>query len=99
MNIENLFDALKKDEMNSALGILCAEFEKQGYSVTINNIEVSSQEFFNNKLETLEQSAKDFNVLLKKENNFEQEFLISFIDYHQFILKEKNPKLNYSINY
>ncbi|MHB1687809.1 MAG: hypothetical protein ACYCVH_10595 [Ignavibacteriaceae bacterium] len=65
MNIEKIFDALSNNKMNSALGIICSELKKQDYSVTINNIEVT-----------------------------EEEFSISFINYHNILLRKKELKLN-----
>ena len=50
MNIEKIFSALKEDEMNSALGIICSELESQGYKIEIEGIEVTSDEVFENKL-------------------------------------------------
>ena len=97
MNIEKIFNALNNDEMNSSLGTICAELEKQGYSITINNIEVTAEEFFDRRSESLEQSGLDFNFLLKKDDKVEQEFSISFIDYHKILLREKESKLNYKL--
>jgi hypothetical protein len=42
-------------------------------------------------------SGIEFNFLLKKENIVVQEFSISFVEYHKFILIEKNTKLNFNI--
>ena len=43
MNIEKIFTALREDEMNSALGIICSEFEHQGSKIEIEGIEVTSE--------------------------------------------------------
>ena len=50
MNIQKIFDALHEDEMNSALGIICAELENQGYDVTIEDIKITAEEIFENKI-------------------------------------------------
>ena len=99
MNIEKIFSALEKDEVNSALGTICAELEKQGYTVKINNIEVTAEELFDKRLESLEQSSQDFNISLNKNNKYAQEFSIRFIDYHSIVFKPKNRTLNYSFRY
>ena len=54
MNIQKLYAALDADEMNSSLGIICAELENQGYVVRINDRMVSSEEFFNGGQKDLE---------------------------------------------
>ena len=94
MNIEKVFDSLNNDEMNSSLGIICSDLEQQGYNVRINDIEVSSHEFFDGRLESLEQSSDAFNIALYKNGNLEQEFSIHFTDYHEIILKSKERNLN-----
>ncbi len=33
MNVQRIFDMLQEDQNNTALGIICAELEKQGYKV------------------------------------------------------------------
>ena len=94
MNIERIFDSLNKDDMNSSLGIICSELELQGYKVRINSIDVSSDEFFDNRLENLEQIANAFNIALYKNENLEQEFSLHFTDYHQIVFMPKDKDLD-----
>ena len=97
MNIEKVFDSLNNDGMNSSMGIICSELEKQGYKIRINDIEVSSLEFFDGRLENLEQSADVFNIALFKNGNLEQEFSIHFTDYHQIVFGAKNKELDINL--
>ncbi len=48
MNIEKICKALQEDQMNSALGIICAELESQGYKPEIEGIRVTASEIFDN---------------------------------------------------
>ena len=59
MNIQKIFDALKEDEMNSALGIICAELENQGYGITIQDIKVTAKEIFENKIRIIRRSCRN----------------------------------------
>lgn len=88
MNIENIFKALNEDEMNSALGIICNELERQGYEVIIENIEVTSEEIYEKKLPSLEELPEPLNIELVKNGEIEQKFAIDFTDYHKIIFKE-----------
>ena len=88
MNIEKIYTALSKDEMNSALGIICAELESQGYEVEIEDIKVTADEIFENKVPSLEEVAEPLNVKLYKNEDEAQKFSIEFIDYHKVIFRE-----------
>jgi len=88
MNIEKIFTVLDNDEMNSALGIICAELESQGYEIEIENIKVTADEIFEKKLPSLEEVAMPLNIMLFKQAREEQKFSIEFIDYHQIAFKE-----------
>ncbi len=88
MIIEQIFAALESDQMNSGIGILCAELEEQGYEVEIENIKVTSAEIFENKFPSLEEVAAPLNFTLFKNGMEEQKFLINFIDYHNIIFKK-----------
>ena len=88
MNIEKVFSALSNDRMNSALGIVCYEFESQGYYVEIENIKVTSDEIFENKVPSLEEVAEPLNFKLFKKGGLEQQFSINFVNYHKVIFQE-----------
>lgn len=88
MNIEKIYTALSKDEMNSALGIICAELESQGYEVEIEDIKVTADEIFKNKVPSLEEVAEPLNFKLYKSGNIEQKFSISFTDFHKVVFQE-----------
>ena len=88
MNIEKIFSALKEDEMNSALGIICSELESQGYKIEIEGIEVTSDEVFENKLAPLEEVAEPLNVKLFRDNKEEQKFSIKFTEYHEIAIEK-----------
>jgi hypothetical protein len=90
MNIQKIFDSLEEDEMNSALGIICEELENQGYGVTIEDINITAEEIFNNKYPSLEEVPVSLNIKLLKANSVEQKFAIEFVDYHNIIIKKYN---------
>lgn len=93
MNLERIFTALREDLMNSALGIICSEFEHQGYEIEIEGIEVTSEEIFEEKLKSLEEVPAKLNVRLFKEGKEEQKFSIDFVEFHKIIFQEyKNDK-------
>ena len=69
-------------KMNSALGIICAELESQGYKIKIEEIKVSANEIFNNKIPSLEEVNMPLNIKLYKNGNLEQKFSLTFVDYH-----------------
>jgi hypothetical protein len=88
MNIQKIFDALQEDEMNSGLGIICAELERQGFDIEIENIKVTAKEIFNNKIPSLEEVAEPLNLKLSKDNLETDKFSIEFVDYHDFVIKK-----------
>lgn len=87
MNIEKIFSALDEDQINSALGIICAELESQGYNVEIEGIQVTSGEIFENKIPSLEEVVIPLNIKLFKDKEEEQKFSIEFKDYHKIIFQ------------
>jgi hypothetical protein len=88
MNIEKIFTALKEDEMNSALGVICSEFEHQGYKIEIEGIEVTSEDIFEEKLSSLEEMPEALNITLFRDGKEEQKFSINFSDYHKIVFQE-----------
>ena len=90
MNIQKLYAALDADEMNSSLGIICGELESQGYVVMINDKKVSSEEFFDGENKDLEQEFIPIKMSLYRTDTLEQEFVIEFNEYHDFVIKKAN---------
>lgn len=88
MNVQKIFDALEEDEMNSGLGVICWELERQGYGVEVEEIKVTADEIFNNKFPSLEEVPVPVNLKLSKDGIAEQEFLITFTDYHEVIISK-----------
>jgi hypothetical protein len=88
MNAQKIFIALEEDEMNSALGIICAELENQGYDITIEDINVTSKEIFENKIPSLEEVPSPLNLILYKGGKEEQKFAIDFVNYHEVVIKK-----------
>jgi len=88
MNIEKLFDAVLNDDMNSALGLICLELERQGYSIKIQDIEVTSEELFSGKSEYLEQYPGIYIFEIINELGDKQKFAVKFLDYHKFSLEK-----------
>ena len=87
MNINKIFDALQNDEMNSALGIILNELEKQGYRVFVNGVYLKSYEIFENEHPDLE-SMERLNLTIEKTGIETQSFGIKFIEYHKIIFTE-----------
>jgi hypothetical protein len=46
MNIQKVFEALDEDQDNSAIGIICAALERQGYKVRIERMGVALRDIF-----------------------------------------------------
>jgi len=88
MNIQKTFDALKEDMDNSALGLICNEFENQGYQVRVNNNNVTSSEIFDGKFDNLEKLGS-ITISLLIDNHIDQEFIIEFVEFHDIIIKPK----------
>jgi len=91
MNIQKIFEALKEDEQNSALGIICGELEAQGYTVAIDGVPVTSSGFYNSEFPQLEKKMGAMDVAIFKNAGLEQEFSLEFTDYHEVVLKRKIP--------
>jgi len=89
MNVQKVFDALNEDQDNSALGIICSELEAQGYKVAIDGEKVNSDGFFNGKYPEIEKKMDPLKISLFLGDALEQEFVIQFTDFHEFIIKPK----------
>ena len=83
MNVQKIFDALKEDQENSALGIICSGLEAQGYSIAIDGEKVTSDGFFNEECTEIENRIDPLKISLFQGDALEQEFVIQFIDFHR----------------
>ena len=86
MNIQKIFEVLEEDQDNSALGIICSEFEQQGYSVNVNSLSISSDDIFEGGYDELEKLS-EVEIELLKNDVTEQKFIIEFVDFHNVIIK------------
>ena len=89
MNVQKIFDMLQEDQDNTALGIICAELEEQGYKVRIDGKDVNSAEIFDGGHKDLEDKPGPLNVALYRDGSMEQEFSLEFIDDHEVVIERK----------
>lgn len=90
MNIEKVFKALKDDMADSALGIICTEFENQSYSVQLDNNPITADDIFDGKHSDIEAKIEPVKVALYRNSELEQEFATEFVEYHEMVFKEYN---------
>ena len=81
MNVQNVFHALKEDQDNHALGIVCAELEKQGYQVLADGQAITSDDIFDGGFEDLA-NKQELKITLQQNSQNIQEFTIKFVDFH-----------------
>ncbi len=89
MNIQKIFDSLHSDQDNSAVGIICAELEEQGYKVQIDGKFTDSADVYDGRHKDLEDKTGPLTVALYKDDTLEQEFSIEFIDHHEIAIERK----------
>jgi len=89
MNVQKIFDILQEDQDNTALGIICAELEEQGYRVRIDGKDVNSAAIFDGGHKDLEDKLGPLNVALYRDGSMEQEFSLEFIDDHEVVIERK----------
>ena len=89
MNIQKIFDSLHSDPDNSAVGIICAEFEEQGYKVRIDGNFIDSADVYDGRHKDLENKTGPLTVALYKDDAMEQEFSIEFLDHHEIAIERK----------
>jgi len=92
MNVQKLFEALSVDSDNSGLGIICRELEGQGYSVAIDGNNVTSDDLYNGAYPELENKMDPLNFSLFKGGNLEQEFSVTFTDFHEIKIEKTIEK-------
>ena len=89
MNAQKIFDMLQEDQDNSALGIICAELEEQGYKVQVDGRDVHSADIFDGRHEELEKKLGTLNIALYRDGSLEQEFCLEFLDGHEVVIERK----------
>jgi hypothetical protein len=89
MNVQRIFDALKEDQENTAVGIICAELEEQGYKVRIDGRDVTSADVYDGRHEDLEDKLGPLSVDLYRNDSLEQEFSIEFLESHEIAIERK----------
>ena len=89
MNIEKIYSEVTNDEMNSPLITICNEIFNQGYCLKIDGVVIEREDLDNSVLTDFEQSQINFNLFITDVNNQSKEFLLTFTDYHKFIITAK----------
>ena len=97
MNVQKIFEALNEDPHGSALGIICRELENQSYSVVVDDVQVTADEFFEGRHKDIEKKKGPFNIALlntslTRKVKIEQEFCIEFLGLREFIIKQKQQE-------
>jgi hypothetical protein len=83
MNIQNIFESVDTDEMNSPLPSIICELEQQGYKVILEGVEVTAGDMEDKLFEDLERATNNFEIEILKEGLL-QKFKLVFTDYHKF---------------
>ncbi len=89
MNVQKIFNMLQEDQDSTALGIICAELEEQGYKVVIDDQDVNSADVYDGRHKEIEEKLGPLNVALYKDGSLEQEFALEFIDSHEVVIERK----------
>ncbi len=89
MNVQKIFNMLQEDQDSTALGIICAELEEQGYKVVIDDQDVNSADVYDGRHKEIEEKLGPLNVALYKDGSLEQEFALEFIDAHEVVIERK----------
>lgn len=84
MNIDRVFRAVDEEDMNSPLTSIVSEFEKQGYSVKLEGVEVTTDDMESDLFVDLERATNELTFELFKEDVKDQKFKLVFTEYHQF---------------
>ncbi len=89
MNVQKIFDMLQEDQDNTALGIICAELEEQGYKVRVDGRDINSADIYDGRHKDLEDKLGPLNMVLYKDDSLEQEFSLEFVDDHEVVIERK----------
>jgi GrpB-like predicted nucleotidyltransferase (UPF0157 family) len=89
VNVQKIFDMLQEDQDGSALGIICAELEEQGYRVRVDSKDVNSADIYDSRHKDLEDKLGPLDIALYKDGSLEQEFSLEFVDDHEVVIERK----------
>jgi len=89
MNVQRIFNMLQEDRDRSALGIICAELEEQGYRVRVDGMDVNSADIYGGGHKDLEDKLGPLNIELCRDGSIEQEFSLEFVDDHEVVIERK----------
>ena len=89
VNVQKIFDMLQEDQEGTALGIICAELEEQGYTVRLDGQDVNSADVYDGRHKDLEDKLGPLNMALYKDGSLEQEFSLEFVDSHEVVIERK----------
>jgi len=89
VNVQKIFDMLQEDQDGSALGIICAELEEQGYRVRVDGKDVNSADIYDSRHKDLEDKLGPLDIALYKDGSLEQEFTLEFVDDHEVVIERK----------
>ena len=89
MNVQKIFDMLQEDQENTALGIICAELEEQGYKVWVDGKDVNSADIYDGRHKDLGEKLGPLNISLYRDGAMEQEFSLEFIDDREVVIERK----------
>ena len=89
MNVQKIFDMLQEDQDSTALGIICAELEEQGYKVWVDGKDVNSADIYDGRHKDLEDRLGTLNISLYRDGAMEQEFSLEFVDDHEVVIEQK----------
>ncbi len=97
MNVQKIFEALNEGTEKSVLGVICRELENQSYSVVVDDVPVTADEFFQGRHQDIEQKKGPFNIALlntslTRKVKIEQEFCIEFSGLREFMIKQKKQE-------
>ena len=89
MNVQKIFEMLQEDRDSTALGIISAELEEQGYRVRVDGTDVNSADIYDGKHKDLEDKLGPLNIALYRDGSLEQEFSLEFVDDHEVVIERK----------
>jgi hypothetical protein len=89
VNVQKIFDMLQEDQDGSALGIICAELEEQGYRVRVDSKDVNSADIYDSRHKDLEDKLGPLDIALYKDGSLEHEFSLELVDDHEVVIERK----------
>jgi hypothetical protein len=90
MNVEKLFRALEEaDTTKHILCIICAELERQGYQVSVNDAKLTSGMFEQRTVSPELLNETEMDVTISKPGEDSQSFRIEFSGFHAITISKK----------